>query len=72
MEVFLATHQAINNNEFLGLGSSSPSFVTSTIVLHQNAIITRLTFNIRDHVLNTGIITTAELSKRKSTIHTYI
>ena len=48
MEVFFSTDQSVGNNDFLGTGTSSASFVRSSIVIPQNATITSITLNIRD------------------------
>ncbi|WP_286922995.1 MULTISPECIES: hypothetical protein [Lysinibacillus] len=61
MEVFLSTDQSVANNDFLGIGSSSASFIKNTFVVPQNAVITSLTLNIRDHNLTVGDIASAQI-----------
>lgn len=61
MTVFLGTDQSIGNNDFLGLGTSSASFVRNTLVVPQDATLTGLVFNIRDNALPTGDTATAEI-----------
>ena len=59
--VYLGTDQSIGNLDFLGLGTSSASFIRNTIVVPQDSTITGLVFNIRDHTLGTGIVASAEI-----------
>ncbi len=61
MEVYLSTDQSVGNNDFLGTGNSSASFVRSSIVIPENAIIRSLTLNIRDHSLSAGQIASAQV-----------
>ncbi|WP_369436146.1 collagen-like domain-containing protein [Lysinibacillus fusiformis] len=61
MEVFLSTDQSVGNNDFLGTGNSSASFVRSSIVIPENAIIRSLTLNIRDHSLSAGQTASAQI-----------
>ncbi|WP_342546753.1 collagen-like protein [Lysinibacillus sp. FSL K6-4013] len=61
MEVFLSTDQSVSNNDFLGTGNSSASFVRSSIVIPENAIIRSLTLNIRDHALSAGQTASAQI-----------
>ncbi|MET4558963.1 hypothetical protein ABIA69_000106 [Lysinibacillus parviboronicapiens] len=61
MEVFLSTDQSVGNNDFLGTGNSSASFVRSSIVIPENAIIKSLTLNIRDHLLSAGQTASAQI-----------
>ncbi|MGE7947961.1 hypothetical protein [Lysinibacillus sp. NPDC093688] len=61
MEVFLSSDQSIANNDFIGIGSSSASFIKNTFVVPQNAVITSLTLNIRDHNLTAGDIASAQI-----------
>ncbi|WP_284705834.1 collagen-like protein, partial [Lysinibacillus sp. OL1_EC] len=61
MEVFLSTDQSVGNNDFLGTGNSSASFVRSSIVIPENATIRSLTLNIRDHALIAGQTASAQI-----------
>ncbi|MFC9541870.1 collagen-like protein [Lysinibacillus sp. NPDC056959] len=61
MEVFLSTDQSVGNNDFLGSGTSSASFVRSSIVIPVDATIKSITLNIRDHVLSAGQIVSAQI-----------
>ena len=61
MEVFLSTDQSVGNHDFLGTGNSSASFVRSSIVIPENAIIKSLTLNIRDHALSAGQTASAQI-----------
>ncbi|SCX80789.1 Collagen triple helix repeat-containing protein, partial [Lysinibacillus fusiformis] len=61
MEVYLSTDQSVGNNDFLGTGNSSASFVRSSIVIPENAIIQSLTLNIRDHSLSAGQTASAQV-----------
>ncbi|MGE7997478.1 hypothetical protein ACQKOF_02110 [Lysinibacillus sp. NPDC093190] len=61
MEVYLSTNQSVANNDFLGIGSASASFIKNTFVVPQNAVITSLTLNIRDHNLTAGDTASAQI-----------
>ncbi|MFJ8459241.1 hypothetical protein ACIQ57_08920 [Lysinibacillus xylanilyticus] len=61
MEVFLSTDQSVGNHDFLGTGNSSASFIRSSIVIPENAIIKSLTLNIRDHALSAGQTASAQI-----------
>ncbi|MGE7930660.1 hypothetical protein, partial [Lysinibacillus xylanilyticus] len=61
MEVYLSTDQSVANNDFLGIGSASASFIKNTFVVPQNAVITSLTLNIRDHNLTAGDTASAQI-----------
>jgi len=61
MEVFLSTDQSVGNNDFLGSGTSSASFVRSSIVIPENATIKSITLNIRDHGLSAGQTASAQI-----------
>ena len=61
MEVYLSSDQPVANSDFLGIGSSSASFIKNTFVVPQNAVITSLTLNIRDHNLIAGDTASAQI-----------
>ncbi|MFJ3390569.1 collagen-like protein [Lysinibacillus sp. NPDC086135] len=61
MEVYLSTDQSVANNDFLGIGSASATFIKNTFVVPQNAVITSLTLNIRDHNLTAGDTASAQI-----------
>ncbi len=61
MEVFFSTDQSVGNNDFLGTGTSSASFIRSSIVIPLNATITSITLNIRDHTLSAGQTASAQV-----------
>ncbi|MDM5233452.1 hypothetical protein [Lysinibacillus pakistanensis] len=61
MEVFLSTDQSVGNNDFLGTGTSSASFVRCSIVIPENATIKSITLNIRDHSLSAGQTASAQI-----------
>jgi len=54
MTLYLAAFPVSNNN-FVGLGTSSNSFLQNTVVVSQNATITGILLNIRDEFLPTAI-----------------
>ncbi|WP_323656671.1 hypothetical protein [Lysinibacillus xylanilyticus] len=61
MEVYLSTDQSVANNDFLGIGSASATFIKNTFVVPQNSVITSLTLNIRDHNLTAGDTASAQI-----------
>lgn len=61
MEVFLSTDQSIANNDFLGPGTASASFVKNSLVVPESATIKSITLNIRDHGLSAGQTASAQI-----------
>lgn len=59
--IYLASDQPVPDDQFIGLGNASASFVRNTVVIPKNAIITGLVFNIRDNTLTAGEVATAEI-----------
>ena len=51
-----ATVQSIGNNDYIGLGTSSPSFYRNTLVIPNDGKLTSITLNIRALTKNTNII----------------
>jgi len=60
MTLYLAAFPVINNN-FVGLGTSSNSFIRNTVVVPQNATITGIVLNIRDEPLTSTQTVSAEI-----------
>lgn len=54
--ICLATHETVNNNQWLGLGETSPlvQFEKSTIVIPAGSRITGIILNTRDNSINNG------------------
>ncbi len=57
--VYLATDQTVTNGGWLGAGTLTSSFATSSVAVPLGAVLTRLVLNIRDNVLPEGAFVTA-------------
>lgn len=53
-----ATDQSVGNQDFIGLGASSAGFSRNSLVITRAAVISALSFSVRDAVPNTGITAT--------------
>lgn len=60
MTLYLASFP-VANNDFVGLGTASNSFIRNTVVVPQNATITGIILDIRDEALASGKTVSAEI-----------
>ncbi|NRY63029.1 hypothetical protein DZE40_004124 [Clostridium beijerinckii] len=49
--IYLGTDQSLGNNDFLGLGTSSPSFIRNTLVVPQNSTLIGIVLSVRTEPL---------------------
>ncbi len=49
--IYLGTDQSLGNNDFLGLGTSSPSFIRNTVVVPENSTLIGIVLSVRTEPL---------------------
>lgn len=59
--IYFASDQSLANNDFMGLGTSSPMFDRNTVVIPRAGVITGIIFSIRDNALAADEVATAEI-----------